>query len=146
MGNISRCDLRVVGSKRDCKKAFETLKEVTMYGDMKLYKLSDGFVGTIIIKNGLNCVLLNEKQKNNILNLALKYDLSFELFCENEDDFEYCLVKNEDVTYKKQEYYHFHSLEELEEFLECSERFKLKDFENIDDEYYFGRMEIEFTI
>lgn len=148
MGNISRCDLRVTGNKRDCEKVIELLKEVSMYNEIRLYKLSDGFVGTIIIENGLNRILLNEKEKINLFNLSKTCDLLFELFCENRDDetYEYCLVNNEDVTYKKQEYHHFLCLEHLETFLEDNEEFKLEDFEKIGSEYYFGRMEIEFTI
>lgn len=149
---LANCTIKVSGNKNDCEKAIELLQAHAIWGETNFYKLRDGFVGSLVIENDMNYILFNLNTKNNLLDLGMKYKFDFEVFCENKEDCfsEYFLVKKGIIVSEKRNEYHYCcDFEELQELLKEYDYLSLDDFEDVEDleeNFVFGRMNIEFTI
>lgn len=149
---LTNCTIKVVGNKNDCEKAIKLLQDNAIWGEVNFYKLRDGFVGSLTIENDMDYILFNVNKKDNLLDLGWKYNFDFEVFCESKDNccFEYYLVKKGNiVSQKTNKYYYCCDYEELQELLKEHDYLSFEDFEDLEEKeenFIFGRMNIEFTI
>ena len=123
MGNIYGCDLKVVGNRKASEVVVKTLNELAMYGEHKTYRLKDGLLSHFVIKNGVRSYLFKRDDEYNFLELSKKYKFNFEIYCEKEEDdeYEYYLVKEGEIRKKDiKEYHLFHEGEDLDSFLAFS--------------------------